>query len=82
MIAVWCQPAVAGGCRGKDRATIRIKGEALMKKFLFGASALVLSAAFSGAAFADYTLTILHTNDLHSRIELINKYDFDLRRGR
>ncbi|SHL58777.1 bifunctional metallophosphatase/5'-nucleotidase [Roseibium suaedae] len=46
-----------------------------MKKFLFGASALVLSTAFSGAAFADYTLTILHTNDLHSRIESINKYD-------
>ena len=24
---------------------------------------------------ADYTLTILHTNDIHSRIESINKYD-------
>lgn len=36
------------------------------------ASALALSA---GAAFADYTLNILHMNDWHSRIEPINKYD-------
>ncbi len=36
------------------------------------ASALTLSA---GAAFADYTLNILHMNDWHSRIEPINKYD-------
>lgn len=26
-------------------------------------------------AYADYTLTILHTNDVHSRIEEVNKYD-------
>ena len=32
-------------------------------------------AALSGAASADYTLTILHTNDFHSRFEPINKYD-------
>lgn len=36
------------------------------------ASVLALSA---GAAFADYTLNILHINDWHSRIEPINKYD-------
>ncbi|OJF94512.1 5'-nucleotidase C-terminal domain-containing protein [Pararhizobium antarcticum] len=39
---------------------------------LLTASILVLSA---GAAFADYELNILHINDLHSRIEAINKYD-------
>ena len=27
------------------------------------------------AAFADYTLTILHTNDFHARFEPISKYD-------
>ncbi len=35
-------------------------------------SSLVLSA---GAAMADYTLTILHTNDFHARFEPISKYD-------
>ncbi|MFC5736613.1 bifunctional metallophosphatase/5'-nucleotidase [Sinirhodobacter huangdaonensis] len=35
-------------------------------------AALALSA---GTAQADYTLHILHTNDLHSRIESINKFD-------
>ncbi|WP_075291294.1 5'-nucleotidase C-terminal domain-containing protein [Pararhizobium arenae] len=39
---------------------------------LMTASILALS---SGAAFADYELNILHINDLHSRIEAINKYD-------
>jgi 5'-nucleotidase/UDP-sugar diphosphatase len=39
---------------------------------LLAASILALS---SGAAFADYELNILHINDLHSRIEAINKYD-------
>ncbi len=29
----------------------------------------------AGMAAAEYKLTILHTNDLHSRIESINKYD-------
>lgn len=41
-------------------------------RFLLSTAALALSA---GAAQADYTLHILHTNDLHSRIEQINKYD-------
>ncbi len=38
----------------------------------FSASALGLSP---GAAFADYTLNILHINDWHSRIESNNKYE-------
>jgi len=41
-------------------------------RLLTTVAALALSA---GAAQADYTLHILHTNDLHSRIESINKYD-------
>ena len=32
-------------------------------------------ALMAGAAHAEYTLHILHTNDLHSRIEPITKYD-------
>jgi 5'-nucleotidase/UDP-sugar diphosphatase len=47
-----------------------------MRKFaaiaILSASVLGLSA---GASFADYGLTILHINDLHSRMEAINKYD-------
>ena len=38
---------------------------------LLAASIIVLS---SGSAFADYELNILHINDLHSRIESINKF--------
>lgn len=42
-------------------------------------SRLMTTAAFlasgAGMASADYTLTILHTNDIHSRVESINKYD-------
>ncbi|MBX3582106.1 MAG: 5'-nucleotidase C-terminal domain-containing protein [Rhizobiaceae bacterium] len=47
-----------------------------MRKFAavaaLSASALGLSA---GVSFADYTLTILHINDWHSRIESNNKYE-------
>jgi len=43
-----------------------------MKRFLLSAGALALS---TGMAQADYTLHVLHINDLHSRIESINKYD-------
>ena len=39
---------------------------------LLGVSALALSA---GMARADFTLDILHINDLHSRIEAINRFD-------
>ena len=40
---------------------------------LFGASALLLAG--TGLAQADFTLHILHINDLHSRIESVSKYD-------
>ncbi|CUH81332.1 Trifunctional nucleotide phosphoesterase protein YfkN precursor [Tritonibacter multivorans] len=43
-----------------------------MTRFLSSVAALGLTAGF---AAADYKLTILHTNDIHSRIESINKYD-------
>ena len=39
---------------------------------ILGAAAVALSA---GTALADYTLSILHINDLHSRIEPINRFD-------
>jgi len=41
-------------------------------------SRIALSAVFvacASTAMADYTLTILHTNDFHARFEPINKYD-------
>ncbi|MCT4610488.1 MAG: 5'-nucleotidase C-terminal domain-containing protein [Pelagimonas sp.] len=41
-------------------------------RLLTSAAALALTA---GAASADYKLNIIHINDLHSRIEPINKYD-------
>lgn len=43
-----------------------------MTRFLMGAAALALSA---GTAMAEYSLTILHTNDFHARFEPISKYD-------
>jgi len=42
------------------------------KRVLLAAPFLV---ATTGMAWADYTLTILHTNDIHSRIESINRFD-------
>ncbi|WP_300059499.1 bifunctional UDP-sugar hydrolase/5'-nucleotidase [uncultured Roseobacter sp.] len=44
----------------------------MMNRFLTATAVLALSASM---ASADYTLHILHTNDMHSRIESINKYD-------
>ena len=44
----------------------------MLNRFLTGAAAVALTA---GAAAADYSITVLHTNDIHSRIESINKYD-------
>ncbi|SOC05132.1 5'-nucleotidase [Rhodobacter sp. JA431] len=44
----------------------------MTRRLLLSSAALVLMA---GTAQADYTLHVLHTNDLHSRIESINKYD-------
>ena len=46
-----------------------------MKKRFLSAAVLSVTTALSTAAYADYSLTILHTNDFHSRIEPINKYD-------
>ena len=44
----------------------------MIKTLLTSAAALALT---SGVAAADYTLTILHTNDFHARFEPISKYD-------
>ena len=41
-------------------------------KLLAGAAVLAMSA---GLAHAEYSLTILHTNDFHARFEPISKYD-------
>ena len=44
----------------------------------FRAGAIVLAtviATFTGSVFADYPLTIIHTNDFHARFEPINKFD-------
>jgi 5'-nucleotidase len=43
-----------------------------MSRILMSAAALALSA---GTAAAEYQLTVLHTNDFHSRFEPISKYD-------
>ncbi len=44
----------------------------MIARFLSGAAALAMSA---GMAAADYSLTILHTNDFHARFEPVSKYD-------
>ncbi|WP_282094810.1 bifunctional metallophosphatase/5'-nucleotidase [Epibacterium ulvae] len=44
----------------------------MFTRLLSGAAAVALTA---GMASAEYKLTILHTNDIHSRVESINKYD-------
>ena len=41
-------------------------------RLLIGAAALALT---SGTAWADYTLHVLHINDLHSRVEPINRFN-------
>lgn len=46
-----------------------------MKRALILPVAIASGLILGGAARADYALTILHTNDFHSRIEPINKYD-------
>jgi 5'-nucleotidase len=43
-----------------------------LRSGLLSASVLALSAS---GALADFELNILHTNDFHSRVEAINKYD-------
>ena len=44
----------------------------MMKTMLASAAAVALTA---GMTVADYTLTVLHTNDFHARFEPISKYD-------
>jgi len=44
----------------------------MISRIMTSTCALALSA---GVAHADYTLHIIHTNDLHSRIEPINRFD-------
>jgi 5'-nucleotidase / UDP-sugar diphosphatase len=44
----------------------------MLKSLLMSAAVLGLTA---GTAAADYALTILHTNDFHSRFEPVSKYD-------
>ena len=44
----------------------------MMIRILSSVAALGLS---TGIAAADYSLTILHTNDFHSRFEPVSKYD-------
>ncbi|WP_321344487.1 bifunctional metallophosphatase/5'-nucleotidase [Breoghania sp.] len=46
-----------------------------MKRALILPAALAAGVVFGGNAHAEFALTILHTNDFHSRIEPINKYD-------
>ena len=46
-----------------------------MRRRLISVAAIGFVLAATTAAQADYTLTILHINDLHSRLEPINKYD-------
>ena len=44
----------------------------MFRTFFTTAAVLAISA---GAAAADYSLTILHTNDFHARFEPVSKYD-------
>jgi 5'-nucleotidase / UDP-sugar diphosphatase len=46
-----------------------------MKMLYTSAAMLALTAGLTSAAQADFSLNILHINDLHSRIESINKYN-------
>ena len=47
-----------------------------MRRFLCRAAVVVaVMYATAGAAMADFTLTILHVNDVHSRIEPVNRYN-------
>jgi 5'-nucleotidase / UDP-sugar diphosphatase len=47
----------------------------MIRRIGFSVIAATVLALSSGVAFADYQLDILHINDLHSRIEAINKSD-------
>ncbi len=44
----------------------------MIKKLLMSGAALAVTAPM---AMADFSLTILHTNDFHARFEPINRFD-------
>ncbi len=46
-----------------------------MKRHWLGLSALTVAASMAAPAYAEFSLTILHINDLHSRIEPITATD-------
>jgi len=46
-----------------------------MKKKVLALALGTMMASAAAPAFADFTLSILHINDVHSRIQPINKYD-------
>lgn len=46
-----------------------------MKSVFFRAAVTIAVAATGSNAFADSSITILHTNDFHSKVEPISKYD-------
>ncbi len=48
-------------------------GEMIMMNTMFASAAAVAQTA--GMAVADYTLTVLHTNDFHARFEPISIYN-------
>ena len=50
----------------------------MITRLLAGGAALVMSA---GIASADYSLTILHTNDFHDRFEPISRFNNNCRAG-
>lgn len=47
----------------------------MFHKLLTSAATTAILALGASAAFADYSLTVLHTNDFHARFEPISKYD-------
>ena len=48
----------------------------MLSRLLASSTALAVATGFTaGMAQADYTLHVIHINDLHSRIEPINRYD-------
>ena len=61
--------------RDKEAAVPPDRENTSMNSVRIGLLAASLLALSGGAAFADYELDILHINDLHSRIEPINKFD-------
>src|SRR3954447_4350804 len=69
-------PVTSRSTSGAKRRAQSQSGDQTMKKIAavvaVSASALAMSASVS---FADYTLTILHINDWHSRIESNNKFE-------